>query len=91
MRSVCNGAGIKVIKFHDLRHSFASNLVMKDRPLYEVQKLLGHADFRMTQKYAHLSPSHLRGATDCLDFEPERQVDTDGKIVVFGEPKRASK
>jgi integrase len=91
LRSVCNGAGIKVIKFHDLRHSFASNLVMKDRPLYEVQKLLGHADFRMTQKYAHLSPSHLRGATDCLDFEPDRQVDTDGKIVVFGEPKRASK
>jgi integrase len=43
---------------HSLRDTFATRLVMHDRPLYEVQVLLGHTSPQMTQKYAHLAPSH---------------------------------
>jgi site-specific recombinase XerD len=66
MQSLCKRAGVKVISIHGFRHSFASNLVMAGVPLYDVQALLGHSDFRVTQMYAHLSPDHLRGVTECL-------------------------
>ncbi len=59
-------AGVTVINIHDLRHTFASHMVMAGRPLYEVKELLGHSDIRITQRYAHLSPGYLTGATDCL-------------------------
>ncbi len=52
-------SGVTVIRFHDLRHTFASNLVMQGKTLYEVQKLLGHSSSSVTEKYAHLSPNYF--------------------------------
>ncbi|MCB9759424.1 MAG: site-specific integrase [Alphaproteobacteria bacterium] len=49
-------AGVKRIRFHDLRHSFASQLVIAGASIYKVQKLLGHQDVKTTMRYAHLSP-----------------------------------
>lgn len=69
MDQLCKSAGVPRIRFHDLRHTFASQLVMAGRSIYEVQKLLGHVDIKTTQRYAHLSPEHLKGITDVLDFE----------------------
>jgi len=55
------------MRFHDLRHSAASFMVQAGVPLFEVAKMLGHRDLRMTQRYAHLAPEHLRGAVAALD------------------------
>lgn len=48
------------IRLHDLRHSFASNMLSCGASLYEVQRLLGHKDAAMTQRYAHLADDTLR-------------------------------
>ena len=53
-------------RFHDLRHHFASRLVQAGVDLYTVKELLGHADFAMTQRYAHLAPGHLAAAVEKL-------------------------
>jgi len=59
-------AGLAGVRLHDLRHSFASFLVNSGRSLYEVQKLLGHYDPRVTMRYAHLSPGALIEAANIV-------------------------
>jgi len=58
-------AGLKDVRLHDLRHTFASALVNNGRSLYEVQTLLGHSSLKMTQRYAHLSNESLMKAVSC--------------------------
>jgi len=55
------------LTFHSLRHTFASWLVQKGVSIYEVSKLLGHADIKTTQIYAHLRSDDLRNAVEMLD------------------------
>ena len=59
-------ASLEDFRFHDLRHTFASRLVMAGVDLYTVQILLGHKSAAMVQRYAHLSPDHLRKAVEKL-------------------------
>ena len=50
--------GMRHIRFHDLRHTFASILINKDIPLFNVSKYLGHSDISTTANiYAHLDKS----------------------------------
>lgn len=63
----CRKAGLRELQWHALRHSFASQLVMRNIPLKAVQELLGHATIEMTMRYAHLSPSVHRDAVAVLD------------------------
>ena len=61
-------AKVEDMRFHDLRHTFATRLVQNGVDLYRVQCLLGHKNASMTQRYAHHSPESLRGGVDALDI-----------------------
>jgi integrase len=63
-KGACRRAGLGNVRVHDLRHTFASWLVMSGAPLRTVAELLGHRDLSMVFRYAHLAPDHLRAGVD---------------------------
>ena len=56
-KAACRDAGVREVKFHDLRHTFATRLAASGQPLRTIQEFLGHADSKTTQIYAHYAPS----------------------------------
>lgn len=63
-------SGIKNLRWHDMRHTFASRLVMKGVGLRTVQELMGHRTITVTERYAHLAPDHLASAVALLASSP---------------------
>jgi integrase len=63
---VLKAAKVNGFRFHDLRHTFASNLVMAGVDLNTVRELLGHKSIAMTLRYAHLAPEHKATAVESL-------------------------
>lgn len=56
-KAACRAAGVRSVRFHDLRHTFATRLAAAGVPLRTIQEYLGHADAKTTQIYAHYAPS----------------------------------
>jgi integrase len=57
--TILETAGIEEFRFHDLRHTFASWYMMKGGDLYELAKILGHSNIKMTERYAKLAKQHI--------------------------------
>jgi len=62
--TACKNAGLKYLHIHDLRHVFASKMVMNGTSLYITGELLGHRTTQMTKRYSHLVPETLKKAVD---------------------------
>jgi len=71
--TACRKAGITDLHFHDLRHTFASHLVMAGVDITTVSKLLGHKSLTMTLRYSHLAPNHLQNAVNMLNITGEQK------------------
>ena len=82
--AVLKKCGIIDFKFHDLRHTFASQLVMAGIDLKTVQELLGHKSIEMTLRYSHLSPDHKWKAVDILEKRISTKMTQGPKIDQVG-------
>ena len=67
-RRTCARAGVKTIRVHDLRHTYASHYIMNGGSLADLQGLLGHSTSMMTLKYTHLAPGHLKSKSNVVSF-----------------------
>ena len=69
----CRRAGLRKVRWHDQRHSFASNLVAASVPIRQVQEWLGHASITTTMRYAHLAPGGGSEYIAALDSPVSRE------------------
>jgi len=63
-KGACRRAGITDLRFHDLRHTFASRLVEKGVDIETLKELLGHHSITITQRYIHSNDERKRAAVD---------------------------
>jgi integrase len=65
-------AGVSKLRLHDGRHFFASTLINSGRTIYEVQRILGHSDTKVTERYAHLDQKTLHEAANSASLVIKR-------------------
>jgi len=74
-QGACRDAGVNVITFHDLRHTFGTRLAANGEPLRAIQEFLGHADAKTTQIYTHYAPSAHEVERVNAAFTSDREAD----------------
>jgi integrase len=83
-KSACVDAGVRTVRFHDLRHTFATRLAASGTPVRTIQEFLGHADSKTTQIYAHYAPSEHEVRLVDAAFAPAAKEDTAKKRSASG-------
>ena len=66
---------LRHIRIHDARHTYASLFVMSGNSIHDLKAVLGHADIKTTERYAHLSPTHLQGVRDAIQINIGKKAD----------------
>jgi integrase len=93
--TACKNAGLKDLHIHDLRHVFASKMVMGGTSLYITGELLGHKTPQMTMRYAHLMPDGLKKAMDDVfgenHFENMQTAQLKKAMEIIKEKKKEEK
>ena len=69
----CEVAGVRPIRFDDLRHTFGTRLAATGQPIRSIQEFLGHADVKTTQIYMHYAPSEREVEMVNEAFPPSRR------------------
>ncbi|MCL6564973.1 MAG: tyrosine-type recombinase/integrase [Acidobacteriia bacterium] len=75
------------MRWHDLRHTFASRMAMAGRSLLEIKEAMRHKTIQMTLRYAHLMPSRIQDAVEAIVRKP---TDTTTDTGLFEPGKRAT-
>ena len=77
-KATCRRAGISDLRFHDLRHTAATFMVMGGIDLVTVKEILGHSSIGMTMRYAHPTPENKRQAVNVLSsmFGSEQKIES---------------
>jgi integrase len=78
---------VRAVRFHDLRHTFATRLAASGQPMRTIQEFLGHADSKTTQIYAHYAPSAREVEMVNAAFA-EEELTTKGADAVRGDAPR---
>ena len=81
-RTACERAGIEDLRFHDLRHTFASRLVRRGVDLVIIKELMGHASIVTTQRYLHSQASEKLQAVETLTKKQSEMWQKSGKYSV---------
>jgi len=68
-KAACERAGVRYLRVHDIRHTYASHFIMKGGSIHVLQKLLGHSQIKTTEAYSHLSSSYMREASNVVNFK----------------------
>lgn len=79
-KAACKRAGIEDLRFHDLRHTFATRLVESGSDIVTVRDLLGHFSVRVTQRYTHSSQKRKEKAVERLTGVPPKEAENTEKL-----------
>jgi len=90
-KSACKRAGIHDLRFHDLRHTFATRLVMSGVDLITIRDLLGHFSIRVTQRYTHSNENQKRKAVELLTKRTQKRVENSESPLQIGDIDRNEK
>ncbi len=82
-RDFCRSIGITEIKFHDLRATFITQMLLKGVPLAKVMIIVGHATIKTTMRYLRLVAQDTHGATESLGITLPREFETGNVVNLF--------
>ena len=80
-KTACRKANLKDLRFHDLRHSFASRLVESGVDLITVKELLGHSTVRVTERYTHPNQEQKKRAVEILAQSASEKAKITGELA----------